>query len=49
MYIGKCLKTSSSQELLHQMGQYGASLGQRDSSVFKWSPWCHRWPHPRGL
>jgi len=26
----------------------GASLGPGDSSLFKWSPWGHKWPHPKG-
>jgi len=23
------------------------SLGQGDSSLFKWSPWSHKWPWPK--
>jgi len=28
---------------------YGASFGQGDLNVFKWSPYCHVWLGPRGL
>jgi len=27
---------------------HGASLGSGGSSMFKLSPWGHKWPHPRG-
>jgi len=25
----------------------GTSLGPGDSSLFKWSPWGHKWPRPK--
>jgi len=25
---------------------HGTSLGQGNSTVFKWSPWGHKWPCP---
>jgi len=25
-----------------------ASLGPGDSSLYKWSPWGHKWPHLKG-
>jgi len=27
---------------------HGASLGQGDSNMFKWSPCGIKWPHPKG-
>jgi len=27
---------------------HGASLGPEDTDLFKWSPWGHKWPHPKG-
>jgi len=43
-------KKYSSQELLHQMGQYLAwSIPRtRNSSWFKWSLWGHKWPRAKG-
>jgi len=41
----------SSQELLHQIGQYLAwSIPRTEKfNLFKWRPWGHKWSHLRGL